>query len=252
MIGNAMRGALLIHGFSGTPFEMEDLARHLSREGFLCETPLLAGHGSGARALGRTRWPDWLRSAEDALGRLRDRLSAPGGGAPRIAVIGQSMGGLLTLLLGRRHPELVRAIAVMATPLFLRGYQERAIRALCRSPLAAVALPKVFGSDVRDPAMRRKNPANRALPLRALGSLLDLMAEVRRQLPAIDRPALIAHALHDHTAPYLCMAELRLRIGTPRPVLRCLPLPKSYHLVTLDVERELLFAEILAHLNERI
>ena len=66
------------------------------------------------------------------------------------------------------------------------------------------------------------------------------------------RPALLAHGVLDHTIPYSCLGELARAIGTPRAQLRCLSLPRSYHVITLDIERAPLFDEIAEHLGRHL
>lgn len=242
---------LLVHGFTGTPFEMRLLGEDLDRRGLACAAPLLAGHGGGVEALAATAWPDWVRSAEAALLHLHERAAASGR-RPRLGVIGLSMGGLITLELCRRHPALIAAIGLLATPLWLRPWQVRAIRALTGSALGQLSLPKLIGSDVSDPEMRARNPATEGIPLSALGSLCAFMEHVRAGVPEVRQPALLAHAVHDHTVPYGCLAELQARLGTPAAALRALSLPRSHHLITLDVEREVLFEALARHLQTHL
>src|SRR5512143_863129 len=54
-----VRAALLIHGFTGTPYEVRPLAEHLAGRGLEVATPVLPGHGQDAAALNRTTWRDW-------------------------------------------------------------------------------------------------------------------------------------------------------------------------------------------------
>lgn len=230
------RGLLCIHGFTGSPFEMRMLAEAMAARGYTASGPRLAGHDPAARALGRSRWPDWLASVEEAFDELR-------AGCDVVGVCGLSLGGLLALELARRRPSQVGAIAVLAAPLFLSPRSTRGIRALLRVPLLRdVPLPKLAGSDVADPAMRRANPAlPGGMPLAPLGSLLDLGDHLRPRLGEIRTPALVAHAVHDHVVPAGCADAIAA--GLAGPVER-LTLTRSFHVVTIDVEREDLFRRI--------
>ncbi|MFO0578140.1 MAG: alpha/beta hydrolase [Polyangia bacterium] len=265
-------GVLLVHGFSGSPFEVHMLAAVLHQRGYHVEVPLLPGHNQSLAALRESRWPDWLAAADAALWALWRRVRGEGVAEPRLAVIGLSMGGLLTVELARRYPApagghldeqagapdgaspaaerpVIRAIAVLSSPLWLPRWQERAIRALCRVPgLRQLAVPKFAGSDVRALDLPRHRLRPPGMPLLAVRSLLELMAEVRGHVPDVKQPALLAHGVLDHTAPFACLAAFAKEIGSPPGTLHCLALPRSYHLIPLDVEREILFAALVEHL----
>jgi carboxylesterase len=229
------RGVLCLHGITGTPFEIRPIGEALGRAGYSVEGPMLAGHGGTLRELASTRWPDWLRSAERSMDELRERV-----GDRPIAIVGFSMGGLLALRLARLYPERVAALVVMAAPLRLRPFQVRGIRALCWLPvdfgsLPYACIPKLKGSDVSDPEMRDANPGLRAFPVSAVESLFDLMDGVRADLPNIRAPSLVIHGRHDHTVPMEDSLELTGSLGSD--VIERLWLDRSFHIVTLDVER---------------
>jgi carboxylesterase len=252
-------GVLLVHGFSGSPYELHLLAAVLHQRGYHVAVPRLAGHHRSLRALADSRYPDWLASADEAFLALWARIAEHAAERPRVAVLGLSMGGLLTAELAHRYPAAtagapsVAAVGMLASPLWLSPRSERAIRLLNRVPgLRRLFVPKVAGSDLlaRDLAPHRLRP--RGMPLLALGSLLDLMAQARRHLPEIRQPALLVHGENDHTAPYACLAAFAAELGTPSEQLTCLSLPRSYHQVLLDVEREVVFDAVLSHLARHL
>ena len=134
-------------------------------------------------------------------------------------------------------------------PAGLSPLAERGIRALARVPgLQRLFVPKLSGADVRarDLPPHRLRPLG--MPLLALRSMLDLMAQARRHLPEVRQPALLAHGEHDHTVPYACLAAFAQEIGTASEQLTCLSLPRSYHQLLLDVEREVVFEAVSSHL----
>jgi carboxylesterase len=227
---------LCLHGITGTPFEIRPLAEALGRRGCTVDAPMLAGHGGTLRGLAESSWRDWLRSAEEAL----DGLQARVGGRP-VAVCGFSMGGLLALRLARLFPERISALVVMSAPLRLRRFQVAGIRALASLPIdfrahPSAAVPKLAGSDISDDGLRYENPGLRAFPISALEALLDLMDTVRADLPAIRTPVLVVHGRQDHTVPMEDSLELTGCLGSE--VIERLWLDKSFHIVTLDVERD--------------
>ena len=167
-----------LHGFTGTPFEVRLLAEDLAARGHAVEGPRLAGHGGSTSELAATRWPDWLASANQALDRLLTRCERP-------VVCGLSMGALLALELGRRTSE-VAAICALAPALFLTPSALRFVDFTRRLPiLQRAALPKLAGSDLLDPEMRRLNGIAQGrswMPISALSSLVDLGQQVRSHL----------------------------------------------------------------------
>ena len=67
-------GALVLHGFTGSPVSMRPLAEALADAGFAVEMPRLPGHGTDAADLALTTWDDWLAEAERALATLQARV----------------------------------------------------------------------------------------------------------------------------------------------------------------------------------
>jgi carboxylesterase len=241
VIGGDRRAVLVLHGFSGTPWEVRPIAEAFGRLGCSVEAPTLAGHGAALADLARSTWRDWLSTAEAAVGRLEAAAARDGAGpAPPVAVVGFSMGGLLALRLARLYPQRISALAVISAPLRLRRLQVLGIRALARLPIdyprhPRLAVPKLFGSDLSDPAMRAENPALNAFPLAALENLIDVMDTVRADLPSVRQPALVVHGRHDHTVPMDDSLELTGSLGSD--VIERLWLERSFHVVARDVER---------------
>src|SRR5512139_2066770 len=95
--------ALLLHGLTGTPFELRPVADRLARAGVRCLAPLLPGH-EGPEALARTTWHDWLRGGREAVGAVGDTR--------RTLVVGSSMGALVACALAAENPGRVDGIAL--------------------------------------------------------------------------------------------------------------------------------------------
>lgn len=214
------RNALLLHGFCGSPRDLDSLASALGERGFRVDAPTLPGHGTSPRDLARTRWPDWERASNAALDRLEGR----------VAIAGLSMGALLAIRLAVERPERVAALALLSTPLWL-STPARAAASIGR---LVPYLPK-HGIDVSDPIERKAASGYRFWPLLALRSLLDLAALARAQTGRVGAPALVLHARNDHVAALACADELERTLGGP---VRRVTLERSFHLLTRDVERE--------------
>src|SRR5262249_31191155 len=150
-IGDGTVGVVCVHGFTGTPYEMRYLGDELARAGFAVHGLRLPGHGTSIADLDATTWSDWARAVELAFDTLATRCR-------RVAVVGQSLGGLLALHLAA-HRRDVAGVAALATPLWLDGLGGRVAAWVERGGLRWIrAIPKLYGSDCRDPHVRRENP----------------------------------------------------------------------------------------------
>jgi carboxylesterase len=243
------QGALVcLHGLTGTPFEVRPLGEALARDGYAVVGPVLAGHAQTPEDLIKTRWPDWLATANEAV----DRAVAANGGKA-IGMVGFSTGGLLALRLARQRTKDIAALAVIATPLRMKASQVRAIRWLNKLPNVIIDsplgyVPKWGGPDVQDPLMKTQNPGLPVMPLPALNSLLDLMKEVRGDLASIMQPTLVVHGQKDTTIPLEDSLEIAGSLGSEQ--VDRLWLERSGHLAGIDVEKHIL-AEALSKFFRR-
>jgi carboxylesterase len=227
-------GVVCIHGFTGSPYEMRYLGEAVARTGRTVRGLLLPGHGTTIDDLERTGWQDWVAAVDREVDAMLRCCST-------VALVGQSLGGLLALHAAARRPE-VAGVASLATPLWLGGLSGRVARWLT-GPLAGRIrrIPKIGGSDVRDKRVRAENPGYRAIPTRALGELLAFMRIVDDALPQIQVPVLVLHARRDHTAPVACAQRIAERARARRVRI----LERSFHLIASDVERDLVAAEVI-------
>ena len=238
---------LCLHGFTGTPYEVGPLARGLAHAGFAVSAPMLAGHGENASVLAGTRWQDWLASAEAEFDRLRGPL-----GERKVALAGFSMGGLLALRLAQLRPRCISALVVMSAPLRLPDWQVAVVRAwrhlpgiIRRGPLATRR--KRGGSDIIDAQARAENPSLTEMPLAGIAQLIELAQVVRRDLASIHLPTLVAHGERDHTVPLQSSLELAGHLASD--VVERLWLPRSGHLIAVDVERAQLCEAVVRFLT---
>jgi carboxylesterase len=141
-------------------------------------------------------------------------------------------------VLAHQHPADVDGLALLAPALRLGGAARLAALLATRTPLGALLppVPKLGGSDLRDRAMRRRNPTMAAVPLTAVSELVQLARRVDRLLPGIAAPALVVAGRRDHTVRLAGARRLARRLGSGPA--RLVVLPRSFHLVGIDVERD--------------
>ncbi|GFK95166.1 Thermostable monoacylglycerol lipase [Fundidesulfovibrio magnetotacticus] len=225
---------LLLHGFGGEPFEMLPLAEALSARGFCVSVPLLPGHGESVEAWNRTGWPDWLACAA----RDYETLEREHG---RVAVLGLSMGGSLSLALAQRYRPA--AVVTIASPVFLYRFWPPAATDW-RLPLLSLLRRwrPVWPNAARKEESRRIAPwqgYETSTGLNALASLEAGLREVRSCLGKVTAPLLALHAVGDSKVPIENLWEITGRTGSKTReavVLRIDERVTSRHILTTHAE----------------
>lgn len=102
-------GVLLIHGYTGSTYELRDLERYLRDEcGFQVLLPTLPGHDSSPDELRKTTPEDWLEATRSSYKELETSCD-------RVGIVGLSVGGSLALrLAAETKPAALVAIGAPA------------------------------------------------------------------------------------------------------------------------------------------
>jgi carboxylesterase len=230
---------LALHGFGATPQEVElvvSIARDL---GLRALAPLLPGHGLSVEVLAQTRFEDWRAAAERALFEVApDR-------APAI-VVGSSMGSLLALDLAASFPRKVVGVAALAPAIRLAWpFPSLALSVLSGLRIPDFTIPK-SAPDILDAIGRGSQITYARQPAHAGNEVRVAGRRVRARLGEIRCPAFIAHGRRDHVCPVANARRVHAEIGTPEAEKELLILPRSYHIVTRDVDRGLLRTRLYA------
>ncbi|MEY4365161.1 MAG: hypothetical protein RLZZ305_505 [Actinomycetota bacterium] len=226
--GDGDVGALVLHGFTGNPGSMRELANACAAAGFHVELPQLAGHGTAVEDMIPTRWSDWTASVESAYSALSARAS-------RIVVLGLSMGGSLTLWTGLQHPEVRGLVCVNpavqpAPPEMLEG-----LKALIDSGQEVM---DGIGSDIADP--NAHETAYPGTPLAPAHSFMkDGLTPMAPRLGELKMPLLLFTSVQDHVVNPADSEFLAANYGgTVERVM----LERSYHVATQDYDKGTIFS----------
>ncbi len=229
--------ALLIHGLSGTPYEMRYLGERLAESGARVCGVRLAGHAGAPEELGAATAARWYESVVEGFERLRQY------GEPNV-VIGLSMGSVLAARLAADQREALSGVVMLSPAFFLPRWVRGALKIVrALGPLANRIYLRSSGSDIHDDAARAAHPSSRLLPLTAVFELLELSTMVRPRLGRITQPALIIHSRRDHTCPMKKNVDFLLtHLGSVQK--RAVILDRSFHVITVDSEKERVAAEV--------
>lgn len=235
----AKSAVLVLHGFTGTPWEIRPLGETLAQRGFFVHAPRLPGHGTVPEAMLWSGWREWVDAAELGLDALRH--------FERVCVAGLSMGGLLAMILAARHGPRISKVVLMAPAMKLRAIETKLLRLVRHRRLGLLKAQwvKKEGTDIEDDTVRAQAPVLARYPLSRLFDLFTLQDVAQLIVPLVTQPTLIAAAVHDHVVALDSIKRLHRQILTSRFLL----LQRGFHIVPRDTDRALLLAEISEFLD---
>ena len=244
-------GFLLVHRLGGLPSDVGYIGHGLAEAGYSVSCPLLYGHGGSRVLLGATTWQQWAHSVREAHQNLMQRCDT-------IVVGGLGVGAMLALALAKERTESVDGLALFAPTFWPNGWAMpwygNALRLVGNKRLA-----NLFRFDerppfgIKDDALREDMLASLACDGRPSedvlgrsgGALLEvkwLAQHVTGRLAQVKQPCLIFHPRYDDRSSLSASQTLQKRLGG---VVDLIVLDDSYHLVTLDRQRELVLERVL-------
>jgi carboxylesterase len=242
-LGDGKDACLLIHGFTGSPWDMRPLGETLAASGYHAKGICLPGHGGSPEALEKVTYRDWEAAAEDGLSQLS--------GFRRVFVAGLSMGSLLGVLLASRRRPPPHALALLAPAMRFRGPHLWALRKLRDLPVLDIFRPFIrkTGTDIEDPASRREAPVLAGFPSARLYDVWTLQDRARQMLNRVRIPVLIAVAQHDHVVSAQGARELARGLKNA-PRVDWLELAEGFHIIPRDRAAQTLAKKVLGFFEE--
>jgi len=238
---------LLLHGLSGSPLEMQYLARRARLAGFRTHSPSICGCDFGTREDPRDTgtWRQWVGFVSREL----DTLSRS---HERVYVAGLCIGAVLALRLAIERPQQVAGLALVSTTLAYDGWQMPWYRVL--APLAYYTpLRRIIVWRERHP-FGLKNGRLREWVVRALGTqgvssvgaafqplsgiheAQMLIRAVRRDIRGVTAPTLIMHSIEDDVTSPRSAQFVALNISSRQ--VRTVLYRDSYHILSMDNDKE--------------
>lgn len=264
--GNNGSTVILVHGMTGTPFEMKFLANFFHRKGYSVICPRLANHGQSLNILKNSKWTDFYASVRRAVVNSPEWKS----GGP-VFVAGLSLGSLLSLLLADEFPDRINGVICLAPTLFYDGWNTPDSKMFL--PFACKTWLKYFAYFKEEPPYGIKNAAvqqrihkyyNNAklesmagvaqygypyFPVQLLNQLQLLVKHLSKRLSHIHIPVLLIQAKDDDIASVKNSKFIYDRVGSSEKEM--ILLYDSYHVITADQERDVV-AEKMENFITRI
>lgn len=225
---------LLLHGFTGSPWEVRPLGESLAARGAHVFCPCLPGHGSVPEAMLWSGHREWLRAAQAGLEQVQ--------GARKVVIAGLSMGALLGLVLAARRTLRVDALVLLAPVVKFRQREARLLRRLRALPVFALAPQWVEkdGTDIELAEVRAESPALMRYPLARAFDLMALQDLAKEAEPRVACPSLVLCAVNDHVVD----TDVALALSDRLPFSKKVLLQRGFHIIPRDADRALAFTEI--------
>jgi len=245
---------VLFHGLCSSPLEFNFLANYLRENGYRVDTPTFPGYAFGGNA---TKWWRWVDEASHYVQNLQAHETIP------ISVGGISLGTTLALAVAAKLHNIQGVIALSTTlnyngwgvpwyrvfiPFAMLlglgdrfryyerepfGIKNKQIRAYIKKVLASDSISAIGGSFM---TLRHMYEGNK------------LCQYVKTNLHQVTSSILTIHAVDDEIANTSNVdIVVNLSAATHK---RQIYLGNSYHMITVDNERETVASEVLAFLDE--
>ncbi|MEO4054919.1 alpha/beta fold hydrolase [Solibacillus sp. CAU 1738] len=180
------RGVLILHGFSGGPYELEPFLTFLhERTNWIIETPTFCGHGEELSMHGY-KAEHWLMDAEIAYRKLAKKVD-------EVVVIGFSMGGVIALYIAKRYS--VKKLVLLSAAVKYMG------PAQLMKDLRIMAREAVNGHLKDNELFQRYEYQLRHVPLSATVEFTRVVKKVEPYIGFIEVPTFIVQGEKDSVVP---------------------------------------------------
>lgn len=245
-------GALLLPGLCGTPKELGSIPKVLEAAGYRIDVPMIPGYADKA---GPIDWHAWLDEVEARFELLKKECET-------VAVIGLSMGSVLAMALAQRRNDIDGMVLLSpllrydgwATPwyhflirfVYAAGFRNWSWREKYPYGIANAELRRRVQKAVEQGEASEVGSA--FISARHMDAAQSMMRITRTWLNHIQTPLLVIHAVDDETAAPRNAEEILHRVSSEKR--RVIWLGDSYHIITVDNEREVVVNETVRFVDE--
>lgn len=213
-------GILISHGFIGTPQSVQFLGEYIASQGYTVYAVRLKGHGTHYEDMERCTYHDWIQSLEEGYRFLQQHCQD-------IFILGQSMGGTLTMQLASKYPKIKGVMLINAAMTTIPVMEEFKHKQEPR--FIDEGAPDIKADDVFEITYTKA-------PIRSIQQLLALMDDTRRKLTSVTCPTLAFRSEDDHVVPPENTDYILAHIHSG--IKETITLYNSYHVASMDYEKK--------------
>lgn len=230
-----MIACLLIHGYTGGPYEIEPLSNFLKTEtNWHIEVPTLPGHGRKL-ALENVSHKKWISAAEDSLKQLLDKYD-------QVYLIGFSMGGMIASYLAAKYK--VDKLVLLASARKYLSFKQIVL------DIRQVCLDGLRGNIKKNKLYIHYRKKLGSVPFKSNLEFLKLVKFTKPYLKEIDSTVLIAQGQKDGMVPYKTAYFLDKEIHSEEKEV--VFFERSRHLICLGEDKDTLNQMVYNFLTKQI
>lgn len=218
-----MIGCLIIHGYTGGPYEVEPLANYLrDSTDWHIEVPTLPGHGTELN-LEDASYERWIQAAEEELQKLIHQFDI-------IFVIGFSMGGMIASYLAAKY-DIAKLVLLATSGKYL------SLKQISLDVAAAIG-DGIRGHLKENQLFNHYKKKMGVVPFKAHIEFMKLVRFTRKYLDKVNSPVLIAQGQLDGMVPYKTAYYLDKEIHSEKKEV--VFFERSKHLICLGTDKDTL------------
>ena len=250
---NNDKAVLLLHGMTGSPYEMKQYGKILHKAGYNIYCPCLPGHGRNIKDIKQAKWNDWLNFALEQYDELKENY-------PEVYISGVCMGAVLALLVAEKRQD-VSGVVSISTTLHLDGWTIPWYKFMMPVGLYTIlryyySFPEREPYGIKNKTVRRKISAMLKeniialdnIPMACVYELLGMSRHLRKNAKNITSPVLLIHSQEDDLTSVKSADYIYKNISSE--IKEFIIFNNSYHLIVLDNDKDLAIEKSVEFLNK--
>ena len=238
-------GLFMIHGFSGSNEEFNDLEEFFKNKGVAVKAPMLLGHGTTPEDMIARSPEDWIRQIEIELDEFFKQ-------ADNIFLGGISFGGNLAIQIAGKNKN-IRGLFLLGTVIYFYNHFWGKLFIPILRYFKTYYTKRINPKHFFDKAAMNRRKAYPVAPLKNVVEMFRFIdRRTKKELPLVDIPTMILHSTHDNAVNPKSADYIFKNIGSSVKEIKWVN--HSHHNLVIDRPRQEVFQAMYDFMikNEKI